>query len=134
MSHITNQDKFNIIQQHEEEKGREGQYAIKGQRTEINFIPSEGEILHTFIMRTAKAIEQLDSKAYQQHVEGNRMWFCHKNTMGCFICQHTQFLYILRNSFKALSEHHSLSDYKFKFGDKDQMETNNHPNWTIVPI
>jgi len=105
-------------------------YQVKEKQDEINYTPTEGEILHTFIMRTARAIEQLDAKAWKQHVEGNRMWFCHKNAMGCFICQHTQFLHILRSAFKDLAEIHSLSDYKFQL---IQQEDSN-PRWGIVPI
>ncbi len=131
---VNEQDRFNIIQEYEEQKGKAGQYFTKSERLEINFIPSEGEILHTYIMRIAKAVEQLDKKAWNQHVEGNRMWFCHKNVMGCFICQHTQIIYILRNSFKALSDLHSLSDYKFHFTGDEVPSTNNHPSWTIIPI
>ncbi len=109
---------------------RSGQYHTKEVRSEINFIPTDNEILSTYIARIILAIEQLDRKAWSQHVEGNKVWFCHRNIMGCFICQHTQFLFILRNAFKDLGELHTLSDYKFKLIQQEEEQ----PRWGIVHI
>ncbi len=125
-------DRYNKYPNYNERSGREGTHYSHERRTEINFTPQPEELLSTYIARTAQAIQQLDDKAWKQHVEGNREWFCHRNLMGCFICQHTQFLYILRNSFKALGNTVDLTQYHFVFDQETGNETN-HPRWTIKP-
>ncbi len=123
---LSNQDRFNVLQTHYETEGKAGQYYDKTKRVEINFIPTEGELLSTYVARIIQSIEQLDAKAWNQHVEGNRIWFCHKNVMGCFICQHSQLLYILRNSLKDLGELTPLSQYYYTVKDGRWSVTTSH--------
>ncbi len=127
---ISNQDRFNVLQTHYETEGRSGQYHDKTKRVEINFIPTKDELLSTYVARIIQAIEQLEAKAWNQHVEGNKIWFCHKNVMGCFICQELQLLYILRNGFKDLAELTPLSVYKYVI----QSHGKQHPRWTVTTI
>jgi len=49
--------------------------------------PQEGESLRNYITRTGPYIEMLQERSIQEHINGTKMFWCHKNTrQACFMC------------------------------------------------
>ncbi len=62
----------------------------------INLAPTDKESLKQYLFRIKIYQKIASDKEWATHVDNPyKTWHCHKNPMGCFICQQTQFISVL---------------------------------------
>jgi len=62
----------------------------------IELAPTDKESLKQYLFRIKIYQKIAADKEWATHVDNPyKTWHCHKNPMGCFICQQTQFISVL---------------------------------------
>jgi len=82
--------------------------------------PQDNESLENYIRRTAPYIEMLMDRSIQEHINGSKMFWCHKNTkQACFMCDQINVMNLqwetLNQVFQALPNKVKLTYTNNKF-------------------
>lgn len=62
-------------------------YNVNTKRATGNFLPTQFELLETYIKRLRGIHLEMSSVSQTSHINGHKMWYTHRTPSGCWICE-----------------------------------------------
>jgi len=80
---------------------------------QLSLAPSSAESLETYLTRIQIYEQIAREKNWNTHVDNPyKTWHQHKNPMGCFMCQDTQFIHVLIQVLQVINEQYPKLQFK----------------------
>ncbi len=95
-----NRDRYNTLDEQEDPHNYR-----KIVNAQLDFAPQENETLGTYLNRLTIYEKIARDKNWNTHVDNPyKTWHQHKNPMGCFMCQDTQFIRVLVQVLQVIND------------------------------
>ncbi len=70
----------------------------------LNFTPKKGETWQEYAYRVKLFADMASEKNRLTHIDGPRKaWYTHRNPMGCFMCEDTNLIHVLRRTVALMA-------------------------------
>ncbi len=133
------EDRYNKIE--EDKVAYQNRYYAEKQKPNNLFIPTESELVSTWLQREGSAVFQSRETNIASHINnGKRVWWTHRSSGPCFMCDDLVHIKILYECLTALSEHTDFNKFKWTKLTDDTIDENLHHQpmekrtyWSIIP-
>ncbi len=101
-------DRYNTIDENEDPQNYQ-----RIVNSKIKLAPSDAESLETYLTRIKIYQNIARETNWNTHVDNPyKTWHTHKNPMGCFMCQDTQFIQVLIQVLQLINDQHPSIHFK----------------------